>query len=232
MSSIIQRFKGTGARKAIAIAAMLALAALVAAVAACSAPVQSGDIGAGGAIGEALTDIAGKVGEIELPDQEPADDKQPEEQAADVEEEAAGDEHGDTGDEHGQAPRERKAATQAEADVSDTIPSSPDEPDAAPDAQAPPQQRKWVEETDQVWVEDKAAWTEQVPVYGTREVSICNICGEDITGDTAAHGKAHMLAGEGSGHHSEVRSDVVGYDTVSHAAEGHWETCVTGGHWE
>lgn len=92
--------------------------------------------------------------------------------------------------------------------------------------------KRWVEDTQQVWVEDRAAWTEQVPVYSTKEVSICNICGQDITGSTSAHAKAHMMAGEGSGHRSEVRKTVTGYDTVSHPAEGHYETRVTGGHWE
>lgn len=95
-----------------------------------------------------------------------------------------------------------------------------------------PTQKKWVEDTQQVWVEDRAAWTESVPVYGTKEVSICNVCGSDITGNTSAHAKAHMMAGEGSGHHSEVRKVVTGYNTVSHPAEGHYETRVTGGHWE
>ena len=93
-------------------------------------------------------------------------------------------------------------------------------------------QKKWVEDTQQVWVEDRAAWTESVPVYGTKEVSICNVCGADITGNTASHAKAHMMAGEGSGHHSEVRQVVTGHNTVSHPAEGHYETRVTGGHWE
>ncbi len=41
-----------------------------------------------------------------------------------------------------------------------------------------------------------------------------------------------MLAGEGSGHHSEVKQSVTSYSTVSHAAEDHWETKVVGGHWE
>lgn len=93
-------------------------------------------------------------------------------------------------------------------------------------------QKKWVEDTQRVWVEDRAAWSESVPVYGSKEVSICNVCGADITGNTAAHGKSHMLAGEGSGHHSEVRKVVTGYNTVSHPAEGHYETKVVGGHWE
>ncbi|WP_418381678.1 hypothetical protein, partial [Adlercreutzia sp.] len=36
----------------------------------------------------------------------------------------------------------------------------------------------------------------------------CNICGTDITGNTSAHAKEHMKAGEGSGHHSEIRQIV------------------------
>lgn len=93
-------------------------------------------------------------------------------------------------------------------------------------------ERHWVEETEDVWVQDTAAWSEQVPIYATVEVSICNVCGADITGNTAAHAKAHMLAGEGSGHHSETRQTITGYETVEHAATGHWETCVVRGHWE
>ena len=83
-----------------------------------------------------------------------------------------------------------------------------------------------------VWVEDSPEWDESVPIYGYTEVSVCNICGADITGNTAAHGKQHMLAGEGSGHHSEVRETVTGYETVHHEAEGHWEKVESGGHWE
>lgn len=96
----------------------------------------------------------------------------------------------------------------------------------------PERSKQWVEDTDQVWVVDREAWSEQVPIYSTTEVSICNICNIDITGNTAAHGKAHMKAGEGSGHHSEVRRTITGYNTVSHPEEGHWETKVVGGHWE
>lgn len=98
--------------------------------------------------------------------------------------------------------------------------------------QTPSSQKRWVEDTQRVWVEDKAAWTEQVPTYGTKEVSICNVCGQDITGNTSAHAKAHMMAGEGSGHHSEVQKVVTGYTTVNHPAEGHYEARVVGGHWE
>ncbi|WP_165057058.1 hypothetical protein [Adlercreutzia sp. ZJ176] len=119
------------------------------------------------------------------------------------------------------------------AQAEDAVPSSGASALESEESPTPPQpQRKWVEDAQEVWVEDKAAWIEQVPVYSTKEVSICNVCGADVTGNTSAHGKAHMLAGEGSGHHSEVKQIVTGYSTVSHAAEGHWETKVVGGHWE
>ena len=95
-------------------------------------------------------------------------------------------------------------------------------PNTSAPAQSAPQ-RKWVKDTEQVWVVDKAAWTESVPVYSTVEVSICNICGQDVTGNTSAHGKDHMKAGEGSGHHSEVRQLITSYNTVSHPEEGYWE---------
>ena len=97
---------------------------------------------------------------------------------------------------------------------------------------APETQKRWVEDTERVWVVDKAAWVEQIPTYAATERSICNVCGADITGNTTAHGKAHMLAGEGSGHHSEVHQTISGYNTVNHSEEGHWETRVIGGHWE
>ena len=107
-------------------------------------------------------------------------------------------------------------------------------PTSAPAASDGESQKKpvWVVDYEDVWVEDSPAWDESVPIHGYTEVSICNVCGADITGNTAAHGKQHMLAGEGSGHHSEVRDTVVGYETVHHGAEGHWERVESGGHWE
>ena len=106
-------------------------------------------------------------------------------------------------------------------------------PTSAPAASDGELQKKpvWVVDYEDVWVEDSPAWDESVPVHGYTEVSVCNVCGADITGNTAAHGKQHMLAGEGSGHHSEVRDTVVGYETVHHGAEGHWERVESGGHW-
>lgn len=133
---------------------------------------------------------------------------------------------------------QRQGSADAEArvvqePVDDTrnMPSSYDRSSQSQPSPSVPQ-KHWIEDTEQVWVEDTVAWTEQEPIYASKEVSICNICNTDVTGNATAHGKAHMLAGEGSGHHSEVRQIVTGYNTISHAATGHWETRVIGGHWE
>lgn len=64
----------------------------------------------------------------------------------------------------------------------------------------------------------QAAYDEQVPITEMKEYSICNVCGADITNNTTSHTKAHTLAGEGGGYHSEWREVVTGYNTVHHDA--------------
>ena len=64
----------------------------------------------------------------------------------------------------------------------------------------------------------QAAYDEQVPITEMKEFSICNVCGADITNNTTSHTKAHALAGEGGGYHSEWREVVTGYNTVHHDA--------------
>ena len=64
----------------------------------------------------------------------------------------------------------------------------------------------------------QAAYDEQVPITEMKEFSICNVCGADITNNTTSHTKAHALAGEGGGYHSEWREVVTGYKTVHHDA--------------
>ena len=92
--------------------------------------------------------------------------------------------------------------------------------------------KRWVPDYKQVWVEDSAAWDERVPIYSDIEVSVCNVCGAEVTGNEAAHAKQHALAGEGGGHHNDYRSVITGYETVHHDATAHWETVEDGGHWE
>lgn len=231
MNKILNKLKGKSTRKAVAIAATLLLAVLVSGLAACSAATLSSEVGAGKAIQDAAAGVIDEARGIELPEQvgedESADAESAEAEEADVDGVGALAELGSEPDTSGQTATASGASGNASAPSQKSESSSP-----ASSNQTPSQQKKWVEDTEQVWVEDRAAWSEQVPVYGTKEVSICNICGQDITGNTSVHGKAHMLAGEGSGHHSEVRQVVTGYNTVSHPAEGHWETRVVGGHWE
>lgn len=64
----------------------------------------------------------------------------------------------------------------------------------------------------------QAAYDEQVPITEMREFPICNVCGADITNNAISHTKAHALAGEGGGYHSEWREVVTGYNTVHHEA--------------
>lgn len=130
---------------------------------------------------------------------------------------------------------ERPSQAAGGSSASAEQPSAPSQPAA---------ERKWVADYEQVWVPnyvtvtDQAAWDEQVPVYGYSERSICNTCGADVTGNTAAHAKQHAMNGENGGHHTEVVQTITGYSTVHHDAvthvedQGHWETRESGGHWE
>lgn len=64
----------------------------------------------------------------------------------------------------------------------------------------------------------QAAYDEQVPVTEMRAHDICNVCGADITNNVTAHTKAHALAYEGGGWHTEWKEEVTGYQTVHHDA--------------
>ena len=86
----------------------------------------------------------------------------------------------------------------------------------------------WVAVTETRTVVDQPAYDEQAPITEMREFSICNVCGADITNNTTSHTKAHALAGEGGGYHSEWRETVIGYQTVHHDAVTHTETITTG----
>ena len=225
ISDLTRSDKGKLAAVCAVFAIMLALGV---ALVSCSADVSAGRIGAS----RAVADVAGGAVEgIDVPE---------------VSEFGETEEDSETQESEADEPANDETVSQEDGGSADTTAATPGEPasgsshsesksESRPNTSAHAQsasQRKWVEDTEQVWVVDKAAWTESVPVYSTVEVSICNICGQDVTGNTSAHAKAHMKAGEGSGHHSEVRREITGYNAVSHAEEGHWETKVVGGHWE
>ena len=65
----------------------------------------------------------------------------------------------------------------------------------------------------------QAAYDEQVPVTEMKAYSICSTCGADITGNTSAHVKNHVMIGDDKGgYYTERRETVVGYNTVHHDA--------------
>ena len=203
--------------------AVIGLALILgAALVSCSGIASVGEIGADQAVADAA---GGVVEDVDLPEAE----TEPIGQEA----------HDDTGTERAESKPSDEATGHDEEASSQGSAEDPQRQGSTVrskgNSTAPPQntsQKTWVEETERVWVVDREAWTESVPIYGTIEISVCNICGTDITGNTSAHAKEHMKAGEGSGHHSEIRQIVTGYNTVNHKEEGHWDTKVVGGHWE
>lgn len=89
-------------------------------------------------------------------------------------------------------------------------------------------QHNWVAQYKTVTVPEKghneqvlvqAAYDEQVPVTEMKAYSICSTCGADITGNTSAHVKNHVMIGDDKGgYYTEWRETVVGYNTVHHDA--------------
>ncbi len=72
------------------------------------------------------------------------------------------------------------------------------------------------------WVVDQAAWSEEVPVWGNKEISVCNTCKADITGFSVQH----LLDTEHGGYHSEVIPVQTGTKVIEHKEVGHWESVL------
>ena len=75
-------------------------------------------------------------------------------------------------------------------------------------------------ETTQEWV----PYYIDAPIYESHRASICNTCGEEITGHTSEHMFAHMDKGENGSYRIETVDEIVGYETVEEPEVGHWET--------
>ena len=113
--------------------------------------------------------------------------------------------------------------------------SSSSKPEPAPATQPatkdPHEGKTWHDaeyKTEKVWVVDEEGYTWQCPIYGEPYgVTICNTCGADITNNCAEHGKQHMLNGENSSYHDEMREDIIGYETETVPEKGHYETKTT-----
>lgn len=85
----------------------------------------------------------------------------------------------------------------------------------------------------------KEGWVEEKPVYEEQVRSICNTCNADITGNTAAHARDHMLNGENGGHRTEYRQVQVGTEKIEHPPvteqrwivdKGAWTETITKGY--
>lgn len=81
-------------------------------------------------------------------------------------------------------------------------------------------------ETEQVWVVDEEGYTWERPIYEKHDASICNTCGEEITGNLD-HIFEHMAKGENGSYRCETVRTLVGYETVVVPEKGHYETRVT-----
>lgn len=105
--------------------------------------------------------------------------------------------------------------------------SSKPEPTPQPATQDPHEGKTWHEaeyKTEKVWVVDEEAYTWQRPIIESHRASICNTCGEEITGHTSEHMFAHMDKGENGSYRIETVDEIVGYETVEEPEVGHWET--------
>ena len=77
-------------------------------------------------------------------------------------------------------------------------------------------------ETTQEWV----PYYIDAPIYDSHRASICNTCGEEITGHTSEHMFAHMDKGENGSYRIETVDVIVGYEQVEVPEKGHYETKV------
>lgn len=92
-------------------------------------------------------------------------------------------------------------------------------------------------EYEDVYVVDQEAYSYEEPVYEKRVYTVCNVCGAEFDtsyDDSAfsAHDKAHMLAGEGSGYHNDIRRVQVSTNTVNVPEEGHYEKKLVKAAWD
>ena len=147
-----------------------------------------------------------------------------------------------------QAPKPTQPQTQA---PKPTQPQTQAPKPTQPQTQAPTKAPVWHEpeyRTEQVWVVDKPAWTEeiktpkQVPVYDLVGYIVCT-CGFETrsVNEWLEHEDMHLDNEIPYAYKNEARKEIIGYKTeydisyVEHPAEGHYETrqvLVKPGYWE
>lgn len=116
---------------------------------------------------------------------------------------------------------------------SQSKPSSSSSSSSSKPAQKDPHEGKtWHEaEYEEVYhpAETKQEWVPyyiDAPIYESHRASICNTCGEEITGHTSEHMFAHMDKGENGSYRIETVDEIVGYEQVEVPEKGHYETKV------
>ena len=113
--------------------------------------------------------------------------------------------------------------------------SSSSKPEPAPATQPatkdPHEGKTWYDaeyKTEKVWVVDEEGYTWQKPIYETHDATICNICGEEITGHITEHDKTkHLPYGDDFSYRCEMVDTLVGYETITVPEKGHYETKTT-----
>ena len=77
---------------------------------------------------------------------------------------------------------------------------------------------------EKVWVVDKQAWTEQVPEYGYGyQIYVDGSLVFETADPTAYEAKLDYYANQGTPTTQKMGQIVVGYKTINHPEEGHWE---------
>ena len=127
----------------------------------------------------------------------------------------------------------KPASNSGSSSSSQSKPSSSSSSSSSKPAQKDPHEGKtWHEaEYEEVYhpAETKQEWVPyyiDAPIYESHRASICNTCGEEITGHTSEHMFAHMDKGENGSYRIETVDEIVGYEQVEVPEKGHYETKV------
>ena len=107
-------------------------------------------------------------------------------------------------------------------------PAQPETP-TQPETPVQPQPTVHAPIYEQKYVVDTPAWSEEVPVWGNKEIAVCNTCGADITNNIVQHTKEHTLKGEGGSWSSKVIQIQTSTKTIYHEEVGHWENILVCG---
>lgn len=141
--------------------------------------------------------------------------------------------NGQTSKSNGSSGSTNKPASNSGSSGSGSSSSSKPAPAPAtqPATKDPHEGKTWYDaeyKTEKVWVVDEEGYTWQKPIYETHDATICNICGEEITGHITEHDKTkHLPYGDDFSYRCEMVDTLVGYETITVPEKGHYETKTT-----